>query len=144
MIFKVIQISLSNNLSKGNWMVSYILMNVYQSNNPNVLILPSQHQKRRIMSKVNIALQILPKSKTEDAYSLVDKAIQVIHDSGIKYKVCPFETVMEGEYDELMGIVKRVQDTCLEKGADEMMVYLKIQRNKDRDVSIEDKMEKYE
>ena len=96
------------------------------------------------MPQVNVALQILPKSDTKDAYSLVDKAIRVIHDSGVKYKVCPFETVMEGEYDQLMDIVKKVQDICFEQGADEMMVYIKIQRNKNKDVTIEDKMEKYE
>jgi len=92
---------------------------------------------------VNIALQILPSSKTIHPYTLVDKAIEVIAASGLRYKVTPFETVMEGSYDEIMKVVKLAQEACYEAGADSLMTYVKIQTSK-TDVSIEDKMEKYE
>ena len=55
---------------------------------------------------VNIALQILPTSKTVHPYSIVDAAIAVIAASGLKYRVTPFETVMEGSYDRIMEVVK--------------------------------------
>jgi len=48
---------------------------------------------------VNVAIQVLPSSKKEHPYSIVDKAIEVIQKSGLKYKVCPFETVIEGEIE---------------------------------------------
>ena len=67
---------------------------------------------------VNIALQILPTSKTIHPYSLVDKAIEVIANSGLRYKVTPFETVMEGTYDDIMKVVKQAQEACYEAGAD--------------------------
>jgi uncharacterized protein (TIGR00106 family) len=92
---------------------------------------------------VNVALQVLPQSKTKEAYDLVDDAIQVIHESGMKYQVCPFETVLEGPYDEIMSVVKKVQETCFNKGAEELMVYIKIQIRKDSKVTIDDKMKKY-
>jgi len=92
---------------------------------------------------VNIALQILPSSKTIHPYTIVDKAIEVIAASGLRYKVTPFETVMEGTYDKIMEVVKQAQEACYEAGADSLMTYVKIQTSK-RDVSIEDKMEKYE
>jgi len=92
---------------------------------------------------VNIALQVLPTSKTIHPYALVDKAIEIIANSGIRYKVCPFETVMEGTYEEIMQVVKLAQEACYEAGADSLMTYIKIQSSKG-DVSIEDKMEKYE
>jgi len=92
---------------------------------------------------VNIALQILPTSKTIHPYTLVDKAIEVIANSGLRYKVTPFETVMEGAYDDIMKVVKLAQEACYEAGADNLMTYVKIQTSK-TDVSIEDKMEKYE
>ena len=92
---------------------------------------------------VNIALQILPTSKTIHPYALVDKAIEVIANSGLRYKVTPFETVMEGTYDEIMDIVKRAQEACYAAGAESLMTYIKIQSSIS-DVSIEDKMEKYE
>ncbi len=92
---------------------------------------------------VNIALQILPKSKTKEAYDLVDDAIKVIQESGIKYQVCPFETVLEGPYDEIMNLIEKTQETCLKKGAEELMVYIKVQIRKDSKVTIDDKMKKY-
>ena len=92
---------------------------------------------------VNIALQILPSSKNTHPYRLVDKAIEVIANSGLKYRVTPFETVMEGNYDEIMAVVKLAQEACYKSGADDLMTYIKIQSSK-QDVSIEDKMEKYE
>ena len=92
---------------------------------------------------VNIALQVLPTSTTVHPYLLVDKAIEVIEKSGLRYKGTPFETVMEGSYDEIMEVVKLAQEACYEAGAETMMTYIKIQSSR-KDVSIDDKMEKYE
>ncbi len=97
------------------------------------------------MSKiVNIAVQVLPKSTNNDTYQIVDKAIEVIQKSGVKYRVCPFETVMEGEYDELMQIIKKVQQACFDAGAEEVITNIKIQNRKKSDVTIEGKMYKYD
>jgi len=92
---------------------------------------------------VNIALQILPSSKTIHPYKLVDKAIEVIANSGLKYRVTPFETVMEGNYDRIMEVVKLAQQACYQAGAESLMTYVKIQSSTGN-VSIEDKMEKYD
>lgn len=92
---------------------------------------------------INLALQIIPKSKTVDMYRLIDKAIAVIQQSGLKHQVCPFETVIEGYYDEVMKVVKQAQKVTLDAGADELLANIKIQIRNGRDVSIEEKMEKY-
>lgn len=92
---------------------------------------------------VNIALQVLPSSKSIHPYALVDKAIEVIAASGLRYKVTPFETVMEGSYDDIINVIKLAQEACYAAGAESMMTYIKIQSSTN-DVSIEDKMEKYE
>ena len=94
--------------------------------------------------KINLALQVLPRAEGIDSYHLVDKAIEIIKASGVPYKVCPFETVMEGDYDQLMNIVKQVQQACYEAGTETMMTYIKIQSAASHDVTIADKMEKYE
>jgi uncharacterized protein (TIGR00106 family) len=92
---------------------------------------------------INLALQILPKSPTGREYEIIDKAIEVIQKSGLNYQVCPFETVIEGPYDKVMQVVKRAQDICFENGAVELIANIKIQRNKEKNVFIEDKMGKY-
>lgn len=96
-----------------------------------------------INKKVNIALQVLPSATGIHPYSIVDKAIEVIAKSGLKYLVTPFETVMEGTYEEIMKVVIEVQTACYEAGAESLMTYIKIQSSLS-DVTIEDKMEKYQ
>lgn len=93
--------------------------------------------------KINLALQVLPKSSTKDTYEIVDKAIEVIQKSGLKYVVCPFETVIEGTYEEVMKVVKDAQDICFKHGAIEIIANIKIQRAIDHDVLIDDKLGKY-
>lgn len=92
---------------------------------------------------INLGIQIIPKSKNLDSYWLVDQAIQVIQKSGIKHLVTPFETVMEGTQDELMVIAKDAQQAVLDAGADEVLVYYRMQIRKEKDVSIEEKTGKY-
>lgn len=94
--------------------------------------------------KVNVALQVLPSSAEINSYAIVDEAIKVIQSAGIPYRVCPFETVMEGDYDQIMQIIKEVQEVCLQAGAENMLSYIKIQISRDRDVTIGDKMDKYD
>lgn len=93
---------------------------------------------------INLALQILPQVPSEQVYAVVDEAIAVIQQSGVKYRVCPFETVMEGPYDQLMDIVKRTQEVCFKAGAGQLLVYIKIQNNSLGPVTIEDKTGKYD
>lgn len=93
--------------------------------------------------KINLAIQVIPKSTTVDMYALIDRAIEEIQKSGLKYLVCPFETVVEGEYDEVMQLVKQVQEVCIEAGADEVLVNLKIQRSAAKDLFYEDKIKKF-
>lgn len=95
-------------------------------------------------NQVNISLQLLPSSKDKDPYNIVDKAIEIIDASGLNYKVCPFETVMEGSYDKIMSVIKEVQVNCLEYGADSIFSNIKVQIKKDTDVFIVDKIGKYE
>lgn len=95
-------------------------------------------------NNINLAIQVLPKVKDGNMYAVVDKAIEVIQKSGVKYRVCPFETVMEGSYEKLMQIVDEAQKACFEAGAEELLVNIKIQRRPNADVTIEEKTGKYD
>lgn len=95
------------------------------------------------MSTVNVALQVIPRADGKDIYPIVDEAIRVIHESGVKYEVGPLETVMEGELDELLEIVKKAQEACVKAGASDVMSYVKIQYSAHRGVTIDEKIQKY-
>lgn len=89
--------------------------------------------------KVTLGIQIVPKSIKKQTYDLVDEAIEVIQKSGVKHIITPFETVMEGEYDELMAISKKAEQAVLDAGADECLVYYRIHYRKGEDVTFEEK-----
>lgn len=90
-----------------------------------------------------MAIQVLPEAEGKVKYQLVDQAINAIEQSGFKYKVCPFETVVECTFNELSELIAKIHDACNEAGTEKMITNLKIQVDFSRDVSIEDKMEKY-
>ena len=95
------------------------------------------------MTKVNVAFQVLPKSNEGNTYELVDRAIEVVQESGVKYEVGPMETVMEGDLNELLEIVKQAQDACVEAGAYEVMTFIKIHYRPNGEVTIDEKIHKY-
>lgn len=95
------------------------------------------------MPIVNVAFQVLPKVKGDaDTYAIVDKAIEVVQKSGVKYEVGAMETVMEGELDELLEIVKKAQQACIDYGASEVMTHMKI-HYRPEGVTIDEKVHKY-
>lgn len=91
---------------------------------------------------VNVSIQVLPKVPDKDTYSVVDLAINVIKESGVKHLVGPMETTMEGDLDQLLEIVKEVQDVCIEAGAERVMTIVKIDYHPDG-VLMDDKISKY-
>ena len=55
-----------------------------------------------------MAIQLLPTRCTIDKIELIDKAINCIQNSGLKYIVCPFETVVEGTFDEIIKLTNAI------------------------------------
>ncbi|MEJ7828904.1 MAG: thiamine-binding protein, partial [Segetibacter sp.] len=62
---------------------------------------------------INASLQIIPVVEDRHPYEWVDAAISVIQQSGIKYEVGPFATVLEGTYSEVMKVVNDVNEHLL-------------------------------
>ncbi len=93
--------------------------------------------------KINVAVQVLPEGKKKEAYEKVDLCISLIAASGLKYTVCPFETVIEGYWDEIMRLIAEMKDACLNAGSENIIINLKIQVSRNNDVTVDDKMAKY-
>lgn len=75
----------------------------------------------------SVAIQVLPNVVEDDKVCvIVDQVIDYIKTTGVEYYVGPFETTLEGEYEELMEIVKKCQYIAIEAGAPSLMSYVKI------------------
>jgi uncharacterized protein YqgV (UPF0045/DUF77 family) len=92
---------------------------------------------------INIAIQVLPKCHTKNEWDIVDVAIAEIKKSGLPHMVCPFETSIEGPYDEIMQLIKKIHDACYEAGAEELLCNIKIHSKSGAKATIEEKMHKY-
>ena len=95
------------------------------------------------MNKVNLSLQVLPINET-DAYPIIDKAIEVIQSSGLKYEVQPFATIIEGSLDQVLRVALAAKEAALTAGAQELILNIQIHLKKDKDVCFEDKTGKFQ
>ncbi len=73
---------------------------------------------------VNVSIQVVP--LYQDAYPIIDQAIAVIQNSGVKYEVGPMETTMEGELDELLEIAKQAHLACFVDDVQMVVTNIKI------------------
>jgi uncharacterized protein YqgV (UPF0045/DUF77 family) len=76
------------------------------------------------MASTLMSVQIIPKA--ENVIPLVDEAIAIIHESGVKYEVHPLETTMEGELSELLSILEKMNQRMIELGSPNVITQVKI------------------
>ena len=94
----------------------------------------------------SVAIQTLPQAENnEELIRIVDEVIDYIKSTGLSYYVGPCETSVEGEYDELMDIVKECQKVAVRAGAKSVSAYVKINYRPEGEVlSIEKKVTKHQ
>ena len=60
---------------------------------------------------VLLEFSMSPMDKGESVSDYVSRSLKIISESGIDYRLNPMGTVLEGEWDEVIGVVKQ----CYEK-----------------------------
>ena len=90
--------------------------------------------------KASIALQVLPLAQGIDRIAVIDQVIAYLQAQEVTMMVTPFETVLEGEFDELMRILKEALEVARQE-ADNVFANVKI--NVGEILSIDEKLEKY-
>jgi uncharacterized protein (TIGR00106 family) len=89
---------------------------------------------------VTVAVEVVPLDP--DAYRMVDRAIDVIARSGVRYEVGPMETTMEGPLDQLLDVAKAAHRAAFEAGAERVVTIIKI-GDSTTGSTIADKVAKY-
>jgi len=59
---------------------------------------------------INATIQVIPLTQIEKAFPIVDKAIELIQQSGISFSVGAFETRLEGEYEAVQQLLRSCLD----------------------------------
>ena len=90
--------------------------------------------------KASIALQVLPLSQGIDRIEVIDQVIAYLQAQEVTMVVTPFETVLEGEFDELMRILKEALEAA---GNEADNIFANVKINVGEILSIDEKLEKY-
>lgn len=93
----------------------------------------------------SVAIQVLPQQVDQKKMlDCVDAVIEYIASCEVKYTVGPFETVLEGDFEVLMEIVRACFRICVAAGAPGVLGYVKVNYCPDGVLTIEEKTEKYQ
>lgn len=80
-----------------------------------------------------VEIQCLPSppGTPESPYQHVERAIEVIAGSGVRYEVGALGTTLEGAPDVVWPLVRRVHEACLDAGATSVVTVVKVAQNAD-------------
>lgn len=98
-------------------------------------------------SEASLAIQMLPKTKENTdtkTIQIVDAVIAHLKASGLKVYVGPFESTVEGPFDQLMRLQKECFEICIKEGAYSVAGYMKLYYTPGEGVlSIAEKVDKH-
>ncbi|MDB5211165.1 MAG: thiamine-binding protein [Sediminibacterium sp.] len=92
---------------------------------------------------VNASIQIIPVVEDKHPYEWVDEAIAVIQNSGIKYEIGPFATVVEGTYDEVMALINAINEYLFSLHCNEWITNVQVQIRSKGDITGDEKTAKF-
>lgn len=90
-----------------------------------------------------VELSVVPLGKGASGSATVARVMRIIMDSGIAYKANPMGTVIEGDWDRVMSLVKKCHDEAM-KDADRVVTTIKIDDYKGKGPRLEAKLESVE
>lgn len=90
---------------------------------------------------VQASLKVLPTNFESriDNYKLVDEALILIKKSNIKHQIGPSQTTLEGEFEDIIKLVRQIQNYYYDKHVKSFSVNVSFEYNDDN-FYIDDKM----
>lgn len=92
---------------------------------------------------INASIQIVPITQDRHPYDWVDEAIAIIQQSGLKYEVGAFSTVIEGSYNDVMVLIENINEYLYSRGCPEWISNIQIQIRSNGDITSAEKTEKF-
>jgi len=82
---------------------------------------------------------MVPLGKDVSLSKYVAKVIKIVDESGLSYKMHAMGTIVEGEWDEIMNLIKKCREALLEE-VDRLLIEIKIDERKGATGRIEGKV----
>lgn len=90
-----------------------------------------------------IELSVVPLGKGASVSGTVARVLRLIMESGVPYRANPMGTVIEGDWDEVMALVRRCHDEAL-RDADRVVTTIKIDDYRTKGPRLDAKLESVE
>jgi len=91
--------------------------------------------------KVIADISIVPLGVGVSVSKYVKVAHKILADAGLNARLCPYGTVVEGEYDAVAAAVKRAMEAVHEAGAPRITMTIKMGSRTDKDQTAQDKID---
>lgn len=86
---------------------------------------------------------VVPLGKGTSVSSVIARVMKIIAESGVSYKANPMGTVLEGEWDTVMGVVRKCHDEVM-KDSERVLTSISIDDRKGKEQRMEKKLESVE
>jgi uncharacterized protein (TIGR00106 family) len=90
-----------------------------------------------------IEFSVVPLGKGASVSSVIARVLKIVVDSGVRYKANPMGTVIEGEWGQLMDLIKECHNEAM-KDADRVVTTIKIDDYKGKGERLDTKLESVE
>lgn len=90
-----------------------------------------------------VEFSIVPVGKGSSIGDEIAKVLKIVDQSGLPYKVNPMGTVVEGKWDEVMGLIKRCHNAIMRSG-ERVITTISIDDRKRKPNRIEEKVRSVE
>jgi uncharacterized protein (TIGR00106 family) len=92
---------------------------------------------------VMVEFSVVPMGKGVSVSPVIAEVMKIIVKSGVSYRANPMGTVLEGEWDEVMGVVKKCHDAVMQD-TDRAITSIKIDDRKGSVARMDRKIESLE
>lgn len=79
-------------------------------------------------------------TKTPSVSKYVAEALKVLEKEGIKYELTSMGTIVEGDLDKILDLVKKMHETVFDKEVQRVVTIIKIDDRRDKPLSMEGKV----
>ena len=90
-----------------------------------------------------IEFSVVPLGKGASVSAVIARVMKIVMDSGVRYKANPMGTVIEGEWGQLMDLIKKCHAEAM-KDADRVVTSIKIDDYKGKGDRLDKKLESVE
>ena len=97
-------------------------------------------EKEQIM---NAAIQVVPLEKSTIAMEIVDRSIEIIQKSGLQYTVCPFETSVDGTWEQINSLLNDLKNQLKNESIEDALINVKFQISNGKSTVGADNIQKF-